>query len=126
MPVTMLPNLLKDCRNLMSENFIFEQHAAPAHTATVAQDWIRKKCPGFTGKDEWPPNSPELNPLDYHVWGAMLGRYQKHIPKPTNIAMVTEDCPAVDMERFATFAYKYFLESHYMQLLTMRRFDMVL
>jgi len=20
---------------------------------------------------EWPPNSPDLNPLNYHVWGAM-------------------------------------------------------
>jgi len=20
-------------------------------------------------KDQWPPNSPDLNPLDYHVWG---------------------------------------------------------
>ena len=29
-------------------------------------------CPGFVKKDEWPPNSPDLNPLDYHVWGAML------------------------------------------------------
>jgi len=20
-------------------------------------------------KDSWPPSSPEINPLDYHVWG---------------------------------------------------------
>jgi len=25
------------------------------------------------GKNEWPTNSPDLNPLDCHVWGAMLG-----------------------------------------------------
>jgi len=24
-------------------------------------------------KNEWPTNSPELNPLDYHVWCAVLG-----------------------------------------------------
>jgi len=24
-------------------------------------------------KNEWPTNSPELNPLDYHVWYAVLG-----------------------------------------------------
>jgi len=23
----------------------------------------------MTEKDQWPPNSPDLNPLDYHVWG---------------------------------------------------------
>jgi len=37
-------------------------------------------------KNEWPQNLPDLNPLDYHVWGAMLERYQKYTPKPINIA----------------------------------------
>jgi len=27
-----------------------------------------------------------LNPLDYHVWGAMLDKYQRYVPKPTNIS----------------------------------------
>jgi len=40
--------------------------------AKLAQDWIATNCSEFIGKDEWPPNSPDLNPLDYHVWGAML------------------------------------------------------
>ena len=31
-------------------------------------------------------NSPDLNPLDYHVWGAMLERYHKLQPKPKTIA----------------------------------------
>jgi len=26
-------------------------------------------CPDFINKEAWPPNSPDLNPLDYHVWG---------------------------------------------------------
>ena len=25
--------------------------------------------PDFIDMDAWPPNSPDLNPLDYHVWG---------------------------------------------------------
>src|ERR1051325_11712301 len=37
-------------------------------------------------KDEWPPNSPDLNPLDYHVWVGMLERYKVFTPKPTNKA----------------------------------------
>jgi len=53
----LLPNLVKDCRHLLSDNFIFQQDGAPVHTATLAQDWIKKKCPGFIGKkNEWPPN----------------------------------------------------------------------
>ena len=59
---------------------------SPAHTAALGQDWIQKSCPDFIGKDQWPPNSPDLNPLDYHVWGAMLERYHRFTPKPTNVA----------------------------------------
>jgi len=58
----LLPNLIKDCRHLR----LFQQDGASAHTAALVQDWIKKKCPGFTGKNEWPPNSPDLSPLDYH------------------------------------------------------------
>jgi len=32
-------------------------------------------------KDKWPPNSPDLNPLDYYVWGAMLQAFHKLNPK---------------------------------------------
>ena len=73
-------------QNLLLDNFIFQQDGAPAHRAALAQDWIKEKCPDFIGKEEWPPNSPDLNLLDYHVWGAMLGCYQKYTPKPSNIA----------------------------------------
>src|SRR5688572_114874 len=44
----------------------------------------RKNTPDFINKDEWPPNSPNLNPLDFHIWGAMLEKYQAYIPKLTN------------------------------------------
>ena len=62
----LLSNLIKDCRHLLSDNFIFQQDDTPAHTAALAQDRIKKKCPSFVGKNEWPPNSPDLSPLDYH------------------------------------------------------------
>jgi len=59
---------------------------ATADTASLAQDWLSQNCPEFIRKEEWPPNSPDLNPLDYHVWGAMLDKYQRYVPKPTNIS----------------------------------------
>jgi len=40
----------------------------------------------FIRKEEWPPNSPDLNSLDYHVWVAMLDKYQRYVPKPVNIS----------------------------------------
>jgi len=62
----LLRNLIKDCTHLLSDNFIFQQDSAPAHTTALAHDWIKKKCPGFIGKNEWQPNSPDLSLLDYH------------------------------------------------------------
>ena len=36
--------------------------------------------------DEWPPISPDLNPLDFYIWGAMLEKYRVYMLKPTNTA----------------------------------------
>jgi len=58
---------------------------ARLHTRESWLDWIATNCSEFIGKDEWPPNSPDLNPLDYHVWGAMLESYKSFQPKPENI-----------------------------------------
>ena len=61
---TLPPKLFADCKTLLPAGFIFQQDGGPAHTARMAQDWIATNCTGFIGKDEWPPNSPDLNPLD--------------------------------------------------------------
>ena len=31
------------------------------------------------------PNSPDINPLDFYVWGAMLHRYEQLSPRPRDI-----------------------------------------
>jgi len=49
------------------------QHATPCST----QNWLRASCPDIITKDQWPPNSSNINPMDYHVWGAMLEAYCK-------------------------------------------------
>ena len=82
----LLPKLIEDCESLLPNNFTFQQDGAPAHSSRLAQEWIDQHSPEFVKKDEWPPNSPDLNPLDYHVWGAMLERYKVFTPKPTNKA----------------------------------------
>ena len=81
----LLPGLIGDCQNLApNNNFIFQQDGAPAHTSRLAQEWLEQNTPDFIKKDEWPPNSPDLNPLDFHIWGAMLEKYRADIPKPSN------------------------------------------
>ena len=53
----------------LPSGYIFKQDGATAHTARATQNWLQTNCPDFIAKDQLPPNSPELNPLDYHVWG---------------------------------------------------------
>ena len=82
----LLPELMNDCHNLLGNDFTFQQDGAPAHTARQAQQFLENECPDLIGKDQWPPNSPDLNPLDYCVWGIMLDRYNKLNPKPTTLS----------------------------------------
>ena len=48
-------------------DYVFQQDGAPAHTAKVVQQWLGQNMK-FWPKDFWPPQSPDLNPLDYSVW----------------------------------------------------------
>jgi len=61
------------------------QHAQRA-TLRSAQNWLRASCPDFITKDHRPPNSLNINTMDYHVWGAMLKGYCKFKTKPKTIA----------------------------------------
>ena len=52
-------------------NYVWQQDSAPAHASAETQDWCRRKLADFWPKELWPPNSPDLNPLDYGIWGYM-------------------------------------------------------
>ncbi|KAI8429942.1 hypothetical protein MSG28_000408 [Choristoneura fumiferana] len=45
-----------------------KQDSAPAHKAKTTQAWLRENLPDFIAVEEWPPSSPDLNPLDYSLW----------------------------------------------------------
>ena len=69
----LLPELMQDCNQLLHAGFIFHQDSAPVHTACFMQDWLQANSPDFIEKDQWPLNSPDLNPLDYHIYPPTLG-----------------------------------------------------
>jgi len=62
----------------------------PAYTARSARNWLWANCPDFITKDQSNPNSPNINPVEYNVWGAMLEVYCKLRTKPKTIAKVKE------------------------------------
>ncbi|CAF1337281.1 unnamed protein product [Rotaria magnacalcarata] len=40
----------------------------PGYTHVATQEWCQKNFSSFIDKDHWPPNSPDINPLDYSIW----------------------------------------------------------
>ena len=53
----------------------YQHDGAPPHFSQVVRQYLDHKFPnrwiGRGGTQNWPPRSPDLNPLDYHVWGYM-------------------------------------------------------
>lgn len=49
----------------------FQQDSAPSHSARVNQEWLKKEVPRFISTAQWPPRSPDLNPLDFCAWGIL-------------------------------------------------------
>ena len=41
---------------------------------------LRREMPDFISPDQWPPNSPDMNPVDYKIWAVMQERvYEKRV-----------------------------------------------
>ena len=54
-----------------NQHWTFQQDGAPAHTAKTVQEWCKREIPDFISKDDWPPCSPDLNPMDFSVWSIL-------------------------------------------------------
>lgn len=53
--------------------YVFQQDGAPAHNSNLVQNYLRSSgdVSSFWDKNAWPPNSPDLNPLDYYFWSVI-------------------------------------------------------
>ncbi|CAF4644113.1 unnamed protein product, partial [Didymodactylos carnosus] len=63
-----LPVALKFGNKMFGDDWTFQQDGAKPHTHHLSQKWCNDHFPAFIDKDHWPPNSPDLNPLDYSIW----------------------------------------------------------
>ena len=57
--------MLPDIRAISGDFFIFQQDSAPAHRARETVALLQREVPAFIAPNLWPPNSPDLNPVDY-------------------------------------------------------------
>lgn len=79
--------------------YVFQQDGAPAHTSHLVQNWLSDNVDMFWSKEFWPPNSPDLNPLDFYVWSVVVRITNKS--RHPNVASLRASIEAAfaDMDR---------------------------
>jgi len=50
-------------------NFTFQQDDVPAHRSRQTLAFLRLHVPELVEPENWSPNSPDLNPVDYSICG---------------------------------------------------------
>ena len=67
-----LPVALKYGNEVWGSDWIFEEDGAKPHSHYLTQQWCPDNFPTFINSENWPPNSPDLNPLDYSIWDELV------------------------------------------------------
>jgi hypothetical protein len=71
-----MPDFLADVPLITCQELHFMHDGAPTHFSLVARGYLNRKLPGrWIGRGEpvaWPPRSPDLNPMDFYLWGHLL------------------------------------------------------
>uniref|UniRef100_A0A8R1IPY9 Uncharacterized protein n=2 Tax=Caenorhabditis japonica TaxID=281687 RepID=A0A8R1IPY9_CAEJA len=61
-------------RHFAGGPFILQQDWAPSHGSRSTLAVLEAHFPGFLDKNLWPASSPDLNPMDFSVWGMLEGK----------------------------------------------------
>ena len=69
--------MLPAIKRVAGDTLVFQQDRAQAHLARDTIQLQQQETPDFIGPDLWPPNSPDLNPVDYKIWGVVQQRVYK-------------------------------------------------
>lgn len=69
-----LPQLLDAIDHNQRQDIIFQQDGAPPHYNRDVREWLSENYATWIGRGgpvPWPARSPDLNPMDFFVWGYM-------------------------------------------------------
>jgi hypothetical protein len=66
-------------RTYREEHWVWQEDGAPSHKAIATRDLVKNIFPEVIDVDispqrnngEWPPNSPDLNVMDYSIWSIL-------------------------------------------------------
>lgn len=67
------------------DNITLQQDWAPAHRAKSTKAWLRANKMDFLDEHVYPAASPDLNPMDYSIWGWMQQKLRE-----TNLSSVDD------------------------------------
>ena len=70
----LLSKMIPEMTRISNGDYIFQQDGARAHTAKSTISYIQNKMPDYVSPEMWPPNSPDLNPVDYGIWESLSRR----------------------------------------------------
>ncbi|CAH2004529.1 unnamed protein product [Acanthoscelides obtectus] len=88
----------------------FQLDGCPTHYSRIVRNWLDENYPerwiGRGGPVAWPPRSPDLNPLDFFVWGFLKEKvYQTPV--------TTRDMMLIDIIRNACDKIRPYLNNAY-------------
>lgn len=69
--------VIPSARKLYPGGFCYQQDGATCHTSRMTVDYLDQQNIDFIRPKEWPPSSPDANPLDYRIWSFMSAEVYK-------------------------------------------------
>jgi len=65
---------LKKLIRKINDTGTVDRRSAPAHRVLETVELLKVETPDFIPLNLWPPNSADLNPVDYKIWGLLQER----------------------------------------------------
>jgi len=96
-----LPIALECGDKMLGSDWTYQQDGAKPHTHHLTQEWCTKHFPDFIPQKRWPPNSPDLCPLDYSLWNelAQCMNWDRITTKATLIEEIKRSVTKVDKKK---------------------------
>lgn len=80
-----LPEFLEDVPLVQRNSIWYQQDGAGPHNARLVTNFLRdqfgERWIGTNGPKRWPARSPDMNPLDFFLWGHLKGLVYREIPR---------------------------------------------
>ena len=104
-----LPITLKSGRKMLGNNWTYQQDDAQPHTHYLSQKWCAEHFPAFIPKNRWPPDSPDLCPLDYSLWNELAKaiNWNNTITKVILIEEIKRALKRIEQEQILNFVLDF-------------------